>query len=151
MLKELIEQQKESSNIIHATVKVFLTALDKAGAYAPTVTGVRGGYAYLGDIEVNGDDLVIEYKISYNGGDNDDHTLRVPIATVMNPTEENITAYLAALAEKKRLADEAKAKKDIEDNKCRLWSPVQALKRLGVTLQDIQSQVEADYNWVKKS
>jgi hypothetical protein len=151
MLKKLIEQEAEYSNAIHARVKAFLTALDKAGAYAPTITSVRGGCAYLGEIEVHGDDVVIEYKISYSGGDDDDHTLRVPVATVENPTEENITAYLAALAEKKRIADEAKAKKDIEDNKGRLWSPVQALKRLGVPLQDIQSQVEADYGWVKKS
>lgn len=148
MLKDLIKQQSAASSEIHDKVTAFLRALDKTGTYAPTITACRGGYASLGEIEIEGDNVVINYEISYSGGDNDRHSLTVPVATVEDPSETNIAAYLAAEAEKARLEQVEKDKKSIIEYKGNLWSPIQSLKRLGVPLKDILSQVETHYNWV---
>lgn len=148
MLKELIQQQAAASNEIHTKVEAFLGALDKAGGFAPTITTVRGGAAYLGDITVEGDEVVIAYTLSYSGGDQDIKSLRVPVVAVEDPSEVNIAAYLASESEKARKAQLVKDAESITTAKNSLWSPVQSLKRLGVPLAAIFAEVEADYNWV---
>jgi hypothetical protein len=129
-------------------VTAFLKALDARGIHAPTISEMRRADQSIEDITVEGDEVVLEIETSYGGGDRDTEYMRVPLAAVEDPSEANITAYIEAEAEKAQQAQLAKNAKEITEYKSNLWSPVQSLKRLGVPLKDILSQVETHYNWV---
>jgi hypothetical protein len=148
MLKELIEDRNGKQNEVYDRVHDFLVALDKAGHHAPTVSELRRADQTIKEITVEGDQVVLEVVTSYSQCGDETEYLRYPLATVEDPSEVNITAFIESERLNAESAQRQKDAMDISEAKGALWSPVQKLKRLGVTLKDILSQAEAHYNWV---
>lgn len=147
MLKDLFQHRDKSESQISDKVKAFLIALDAQGHHAPSVSDVRRCDQDITHIGLDGDNIIITYSTTYSGNQTDYEELRVPVATIEDPSIANITAYIDAVNEKNLLEVLEKMKVAIKDYEGKIWSDVRGLKECGKTREEIIAYVNSAYDW----
>lgn len=130
-----IAAKERIENNIRRQVNEFLTKLDAAGEWAPTVTKVfGGGNDDITEIAIQGDNVVLSCS-NYFRGDVEYYSVSYPIALVDSLDSEAIAAYAA---ERRRVKEEekvAKAKAEAEETRER---ELRTLAKLSEKYKDVK-------------